>query len=277
MKRGIYVPNFGQLGNVRLLAELARETEIAGYEGFFIFDHLLPTYWPEGQPKRIVDVQVALTAIALATSRIKFGALVTPLARRRPVKFARESVTLDQLSNGRLVVGAGLGFDAETEFADLGEDPDPRVRADRLDEALSIVDRLWRWDPTPFDGTYVSIRAVQFLERPVQSPRIPIWCAAEVMIPNRRRALRRAARWDGVILARLDRTVTPSEVADVRRYVASHRESDGPFDLVVFASDLPSEAALLEYADAGVTWWLHTPWTVEALRAVLPRDQEGAP
>jgi alkanesulfonate monooxygenase SsuD/methylene tetrahydromethanopterin reductase-like flavin-dependent oxidoreductase (luciferase family) len=114
VKFGVYLPNFGAFGDALTLADLARDAEDAGWDGFFIWDHVARAFETE-----IVDPWVALAAIALQTESISIGALVTPLARRRPWKLARETVSIDRLSRGRLVFGAGLGSagGAEVEWS----------------------------------------------------------------------------------------------------------------------------------------------------------------
>jgi alkanesulfonate monooxygenase SsuD/methylene tetrahydromethanopterin reductase-like flavin-dependent oxidoreductase (luciferase family) len=139
VKYGLYLPNFGPFGDARVLAELARDAERAGWDGFFLWDHVAR---PGAPP--VVDPWIALAAIAVATERVRIGALVTPLARRRPWKVARETVSLDRLSNGRLVFGAGLGSSggAEVEWAGFGEETDLARRAGMLDEGLEILTGL---------------------------------------------------------------------------------------------------------------------------------------
>src|SRR2546428_2873425 len=106
MRYGVYVPNFGTYGNSRMLADLAHEAEDAGWDGFFLWDQVAKTtLTPTIDP--MVDPWVALAAIALRTNSIRLGTLITPLARRRPWKVARETLSLDHLSGGRLVFGAG--------------------------------------------------------------------------------------------------------------------------------------------------------------------------
>ena len=132
MRFGLDVPVDGPYADPRLLAQLAGEAERAGWDGFFTQDVL-------SLPDPIADPWIALTAVVLATERMTVGSMLTPLPRRRPWEAARQAVTLDRLSGGRLVFGAGLGY-AEHEFASFGDDPDPKVRgAARLDEALDIV------------------------------------------------------------------------------------------------------------------------------------------
>src|SRR5262245_23976334 len=101
MRFGLYVPNYNTFGPVSTVAELAKAAEDAGWDGFFLWDPLLPDNASRHTP--VLDPWIAMTAIAGATSRLRFGALVTPIARRRPWKLARESATLDQYSGGRLI------------------------------------------------------------------------------------------------------------------------------------------------------------------------------
>ncbi|HEV2784899.1 MAG TPA: LLM class flavin-dependent oxidoreductase, partial [Solirubrobacteraceae bacterium] len=158
MKRGIFVAPFGELFDPRVLAELAAAAEGAGWDGFFLWDHV--RYSPPSL--EVADPWIALTAIALATERLTIGPLVTPLARRRPQKLARETITLDHLSGGRVVLGVGLGSDNHGEFEDFGEVTEPRERARLLDEGLSHLVLHWE----------------EFAPPPVQRPRIPVWVAA---------------------------------------------------------------------------------------------------
>jgi alkanesulfonate monooxygenase SsuD/methylene tetrahydromethanopterin reductase-like flavin-dependent oxidoreductase (luciferase family) len=248
VKHGLYLPNFGPFGEARALVELARLAERSGWDGFFVWDHINR---PGAPP--VVDPWIAMSAIAVATERIRFGALVTPLARRRPWKVARETVSLDRLSNGRLVFGAGLGSagGAELEWAALGEETDLARRAAMLDEALEVLTGLWSGEPFDFAGTHYGVRGERFLPRPAQSPRIPIWIAA--YWPNKA-PLRRAARFDGLFGLFADGA--PAEVAQLAEavaYVRAHRTSDAPFDVVhLVAPATPIEP----YARAGATWLL---------------------
>ena len=108
MKFGIYLPNYGPFGNARTIADLARDAESAGWNGFFVWDHIAERDETGASPP-CADPWLALTAAALQTTSIKLGTTVTPLPRRRPHKLARETVTLDWLSNGRLILGVGIG------------------------------------------------------------------------------------------------------------------------------------------------------------------------
>src|ERR1700730_5324126 len=151
MRYAMFLPNFGPFGDARVIADLAARAESAGWDGFFIWDHMVVS---TNEAFPVADPWVALAAAATATSRVRLGALVTPLSRRRPWKVARETVTLDHLSGGRLIFGAGLGGSAAegfaTEFDDLGEQADLRARAGMLDEALEIIAGLWSGEPFSF-------------------------------------------------------------------------------------------------------------------------------
>ena len=271
MKYGLYLPNFGPFGDARLLAELARDAERAGWDGFFLWDHIAR---PGAPP--VVDPWIALAAIAVATEHIRIGALVTPLARRRPWKVARETVSLDRLSNGRLIFGAGLGSagGAEVEWAAFAEETDLARRGRILDEGLEILCGLWRGEPFHFEGREHRVRGAHFLPTPLQSPRIPVWIAA--YWPHQP-PLRRAARWDGLFA--LFRDGPPRDVQQLAEAVAlvrSLRTSDTDFD-VVYCAD--HETAVEPYARAGATWWLanlkpeafggswREPWPLERMRA----------
>jgi alkanesulfonate monooxygenase SsuD/methylene tetrahydromethanopterin reductase-like flavin-dependent oxidoreductase (luciferase family) len=281
MRFAINLPNFGPYGDPRVLADLAREAEDAGWDGFFIWDHV--QFFVPGQRVPVVDPWVALAAVACATSRIRFGPMVTPIARRRPWKLARESVTLDHLSGGRLILGVGLGDPAPTEFGALGEPTDAVLRAGLLDEGLEVLTGLWSGEPFTFEGRHFQIRDALFLPTPLQAPRIPIWVAG--WWPNKR-PMRRAARWDGAFPGKLDAKgyswLTPDDVRDVVAYVKAHREGDAPFDVVAggITPDEPARAAevVAPFAEAGVTWWnVGVPDLLSPLETMRARIRSGPP
>ena len=250
MRFGISVPNIGDLD---ALIGLGIEADRAGWDGFFLWDHMR---FMREFPVPVFDPWVALGAIATRTERIRIGTMVTPVARRRPWKLARETVTLDHLSGGRVILGVGLGYPPDADFELLGEDPDDRVRAGKLDEGLAVLTRLWSGEPFEFEGEYLHVRETQFHPTPVQRPRIPIWVAG--MWPNRA-PLRRAARYDGVVPIKVDQRGMPAgleaeELAEVVAYVREHRVSDAPFE-VVHGGTADPEAIRASEA-AGATWYL---------------------
>src|SRR5438105_3220870 len=168
MRYGVSVPNFGSFADVRKTAELARDAERAGWDGFFLWDHIsAAASFDDKTP--IADPWIMLAAIALATERIRIGTMITPLPRRRPWKVARETVTLDHLSGGRLVLGVGLGFPPE-EYSLFGEDADDRVRGRKLDEALDVLTGLWSAKRFRFEGEHYTVRETTFSPAPRQSP-----------------------------------------------------------------------------------------------------------
>jgi alkanesulfonate monooxygenase SsuD/methylene tetrahydromethanopterin reductase-like flavin-dependent oxidoreductase (luciferase family) len=273
MRFGLHLPNFGPFGDPRLLADLAAQAESAGWDGFFLWDHVLgDPQWREP----MVDPWIALAAAATATSEIRLGALVTAVPRRRPWHLARETTTLDHLSGGRLVVGVGLGFPASAEFEHFGEDGDARHRARLLDEGLAILAGLWSGEPFAFDGAEYQLRETVFLPTPVQRPRPPVWVAAHW--PNRA-PLRRAARWDGVFPEHADGSrLTPSELTELLDYVRQHRDAANQFDAVIAGKSAEvTPTDLAAYAAAGMTWWLESIRPGDALADARQWGAAGPP
>ena len=267
VRYALYAPPFGTFGDVSLLVELAQAAERAGWDGFFLWDHLL-----SADDVPFVDAWIALAAIAGATERLRLGPLVTPLPRRRPWKVARESVTLDHLSAGRLVLGVGLGIDHWREFGGFsGEARDDRARAELLDDGIEIIDRLWSGDVVTFHGARLHVEGVRFLPTPRQSPRIPIWAA--VLWPPRAGPLRRAARCDGVFPFRPDGPLTPANVRELRAAIAERRGGDADFDTCLHG---PRELAG-EFAAAGVTWFLESCYAEQPLAEVRRIIEAGPP
>lgn len=252
IKFGIHIPNFDPFGEPGAVVEIALVAEDAGWDGLFIWDHIRWEHdeWP------VVDPWIALAATAQATSTLRLGTMITPLARRRPWKVARETVSLDQLSHGRMILGAGLGWGKDVEFAAFGEEADDRTRAAMLDEGLTVLTGLWGGSPFSFEGEHFRAQDVTFLPPPIQQPRIPIWIAG--LWPNRR-PFRRAARWDGVFPERVaGGTVSAAEVAEIRDFIRGERSTDQPFDIAVGGySDmaLEYEEQFGAYERNGLTWW----------------------
>ncbi len=254
MRFAVSVPNVGDLDT---LLGLASETEGAGWDGFFLWDHIR---FLRGVPVTVFDPWVALAAIAERTERIRIGTMVTPVPRRRPWKLARETVTLDHLSRGRLILGVGLGYPPDAEFELLGEDPDDRVRAAKLDEGLEVLTRLWSGEVVDFEGEHFRVRDTQFLPAPLQRPRIPIWVAG---VWPTRRPFRRAARWDGVFPHGYEddgslRPLRPEEFPAMLGYVTAQRETDGPFDVLASGVADGDPAVVEPFDQAGATWWVES-------------------
>ncbi len=256
MRFGLNMPNFGDFADPGTVVGLARDAEAAGWDGFFVWDHI--NLFRE-MPVPVADPWVLLTAVAQATSRILFGPMVTPLPRRRPWVLARQTATLDHLSRGRLILGAGLGVPPETEFLAFGEEPDLRVRAEKLDEGLEILCGLWSGEPFEFKGRHYTVERTRFVPQPVQQPRIPIWIAG---VLGKAGPLARAARYDGYFPMKLDPSGEGLPIS-VEEFAAARRKlEEGPggraMDLVMSDSLDNREARDVErlrrYAEAGVTW-----------------------
>jgi alkanesulfonate monooxygenase SsuD/methylene tetrahydromethanopterin reductase-like flavin-dependent oxidoreductase (luciferase family) len=254
MKFGVWVPNVGSFGDVDAMVELARAAESSGWDGFFIWDMLTPELAPDGPPM-VIDPFVTLAAVAFATDRIALGPMITPVARRRVQKLARETVTLDRLACGRLILGVGLGDRATVEFEAFGEEPDARVRAQKLDEGLEVLAGLWSGQPVTFRGGHLKVTDVAFLPQPIQQPRIPIWVAGHWPVKP---PMERAARWDGAFPLGAD-VLSSADHRAIAEFIARHRRDDRPFDVV--HAESPREGSvdtrrISEYAASGVTWWL---------------------
>jgi alkanesulfonate monooxygenase SsuD/methylene tetrahydromethanopterin reductase-like flavin-dependent oxidoreductase (luciferase family) len=212
----------------------------------------------------VADPWIVLAAVAARTHRIRLGAMVTPLARRRPWKVARETASLDRLSGGRLIFGAGLGSStsAEHELAAFGENPDPIHRAGLLDEGLELLSAFWAGEPFDHQGPNHTVRGAAFQPTPLQRPRIPVWIAGKWPAKP---GFRRAARWDGVFPIHRDvgpgEMMTPDQLAEIVEFTSAQRTADGPFDVALECASAGADpaadlAATEPYREAGLTWWI---------------------
>lgn len=252
MKFGIDLVTFGDFADPRAVVPMAQAAEAAGWDGFFVWDHLAFAW---GVPSG--DAWVILSAVAQATTRLKLGPMVTPLPRRRPQVLANAAATLDLLSGGRLILGAGLGGVAR-EFAAFGDPEDMLGRASRLDESLDLLDRFFSGQEVDFAGEHYHVDGVTLAPLPIQRPRVPIWIGGES-----RPALRRAARWDGWVVGGDDQEgrmiVSPEDLAVKLAYIRAQRTATTQFDVALTGVSEPQDAGLVAgYAAAGVTWWLES-------------------
>jgi len=248
MKFGLQLPNLGAFADVNLLIDVAQMAEEAGWDGIYLWDHV-------GIPDKMVDPMTVFGAIAVKTKRIRFGPMITSLSRRRPWKLAREATTLDHLSNGRFTLGIGMGG-SDWDFERVGDIGDNRIKAQRTDEALEILDGLWRGETVTYEGDHYHVEGLYFRPRPVQQPRIPVWCAGSY--PHKK-PLQRAARWDGVFpLVFEDRFLTPDEWRDIIKTIKKYRTSTEPFDMAHngITRDADDITTITPYADLGITWWM---------------------
>lgn len=277
MQYGIYMSNYGAELSAQALAELAHEAEEAGWDGFFLWDQI---HVSKSLRAPVLDPWVTLAAIAVTTKQIRIGTTVTPVARRRPWKLARETVTLDHLSQGRLILTVGLGFPPEAEFAHFGEDPDPKVRAAKLDEGLDILAGLWSGKPFHYHGQYYQIEKTVFLPPTFQSPRIPVWVGG--YWPNKA-PFRRAARWDGAFPLKIGGAMKKKDLEEILAYIQEFRSDSAPFDLVMMGytpgDDLEKARKIISpYQAGGLTWWLESLFQVhDSIAAMRERIRQGPP
>ncbi|HEY7525884.1 MAG TPA: LLM class flavin-dependent oxidoreductase [Candidatus Limnocylindria bacterium] len=271
---GLDVATTGEWADPNVLVELAVSAEAAGWNGFFVWDILLPA-GDETTP--VADPWIALAAIAARTQQIRIGALVTPLPRRQPWTVAKQVATLDVLSGGRVIFGAGIGWKAE-EFTRFGRSAEPASRAEQLEEGLAILDAAWRGERLAFHGRHYTAEEVILQPVPIQRPGPPVWLAAGW--PHRR-PLRRAARGDGVYLMTDNQAtyqrLTPADVAEAVAALRALRPDLSAFDVAVNTDTAglspPDAAASVQaLAEAGATWLVEvTPDTLDEHRALIRR------
>lgn len=256
MKHALFLPIFDELADPRVVGRIAAEAEEHGWDGLFVWDHI--RY--RAPVVAVADPWITLATVACATQSIRIGPMVTPLPRRRPVKVARETATLDQLSGGRLTLGVGIASDSSGELSGTGEELSDRVRGGMLDEALDILTAAWSGEPVTHHGEHYDVDGVRFLPRPVQDP-LPVWVAVRF---GNAKPLRRAARFQGVFPVEID---SPDQLAEL---VADLDAPEGPFDVAVGRAPGTDPRP---YAVAGATWWMETfPWdavSVDQVRGVL--------
>jgi alkanesulfonate monooxygenase SsuD/methylene tetrahydromethanopterin reductase-like flavin-dependent oxidoreductase (luciferase family) len=275
MNFGVDLPNVGDFADPGLLVELAVAAEAAGWDGFFVWDHLLYDDPRAGA----VEPWSVVAAVAAVTYRIRIGVLLTAVPRRQPALLAQQVATIDVLSRGRCVFGAGIGS-RHDEYARFGQDPSLVERGRRLDEALAVIESLWSPGRVRHAGPFFTADDVDLSPKPMQEPHPPIWIGGRW--PHKR-PLRRAARFDGVMPTHADyghdSFMSTSELQDIVDYVMRYRTSERPFDVVMEGmSDGPDELARLSrpYGRAGLTWWVEKlGWWRGTPDAALARVKAG--
>jgi hypothetical protein len=268
MRFGIVV----NAGDPREMAQLAAEAEAAGWDGVFYYDAIAIG------DAEMYDPWVVLAAMAMRTERVTLGLIVAAPARRRPWKLAREAMTVDRLSGGRLVLPVGLGTLDDSGFGNVGEPTEAKTRAELMDESLAILAGLWSGEPFAFEGRHYGFGPMTFRPTPIQRPRIPIWVVG--VWPNER-SMRRVLRWDGIVT----QTDDVAEIKAIAEYVGRERPTelrDRPFEIVVQGSTpagKPSAVAakVRPYAEAGATWWIDANWNTATVDSVRERVAAGPP
>jgi alkanesulfonate monooxygenase SsuD/methylene tetrahydromethanopterin reductase-like flavin-dependent oxidoreductase (luciferase family) len=263
MRHAIHVPLFGALADPHAVADIARAAEQAGWDGLFVWDHVLS---PVAGEWDIADPWLALAGAAMVTDRIRLGPMVTPLPRRRVIKLARETVTLDRLSRGRLILGLGTGRDIAREYSAFGDVNDPRQLGRLLDEGVTVLTALWAGQTVTHHGAVV-VDDVRVIPGPVQRPRIPVWFGTNRTTGS---PIQRAARYDGIFPLGMD----AAGVARVARAIETVRGSREGFDIAVAARPDEDFDALRA---AGATWAVREFWPGDRPDQVLRAIDRGRP
>lgn len=265
MKFGIVFP----YGSAREAADMAREAEQAGWDGFFVWE-----------PVWGIDAWIQLTAAAMQTSRIRLGTMISPLSRMRPWDMAGKIATLDNLSNGRVTLAVGLGA-IDTGFTQFGEVTDRKTRAELLDECLDIMTGLWRGQPFSYSGKHYTVQPCDFMPPPppVQQPRVPIWV---VGVWGKQKSMARVLKCDGW----LPTTATDAGVMQqgAPGQIAAFRAQHGPSHDIIVEGVTPGDDrvkaldVLAPWRDAGATWWMEANWNAMGdPSTVLARVRQGPP
>lgn len=266
--------------DLRTIGDLTEEAEAAGWDGLFISDAMAISS-KEIPDFDFFDPWVGLAVMATRSSRIRIGTMITPVPRRRPWKLARETLSIDHLSNGRLILGVGLGA-AEDDggFFKVGEPTDIKVRAQILDEGLAVLTGLWTGKPFSFAGEHYQVNEMTMLPSPVQTPRIPIWVPG---VWQRPKSMQRALNWDGIIPQKYKsmNRMTASEIRELKRFVDEHRQQTSPFDIIAGGQTSGSNSKqavkkVQPYIRAGATWWIESIWTF-SFDDLRTRIKQGPP
>lgn len=273
MNYGLALP----YNQTRLVAEAARLAEERGWDGLFLGGAI----WCE-------DPMIALAAAAMTTRQIRLGTMLIPAPLMRPWKIANESLALDQLSNGRLILGLGTGATWMGWQGFPDEVTAPRIRAEMLDETIDILSQMYLCRPFDYEGKHYRVKLTLLDEqyyppRPIQQPRIPLW--APLIWPHKR-SMERILKCDGLFAEKWSEggkpeVVTPQDIRDMKAYVETHRILTTPFDIVIgsktaeYSQDQEKDS-LSPWIEAGVTWWIKELWDASP-ETVIKCIREGPP
>jgi alkanesulfonate monooxygenase SsuD/methylene tetrahydromethanopterin reductase-like flavin-dependent oxidoreductase (luciferase family) len=259
------------MGDPRTAADLAAEAETAGWDGVFYWDGVAIS------ESDTYDPWVVMAAMAMRTERVTLGAIVTPPSRRRPWKLARETITLDRLSNGRLVLPVGLGALDDAAFGNVGEPTEAKVRAELLDETLEILVGLWSGEPFAYAGKHYRFGPMTFRPTPVQQPRIPIWVVGAW--PSDK-SMRRTMRYDGLI-AQTDSPEVLADIVDTMDRLRLPDDRDRSFEVIAQGRTSLDpgnrKRTVGAFASAGATWWIDADWEAPTVDALRRRIHAGPP
>lgn len=263
--------------DARKVAALAQLAEATGWDGFFLGDAI----WCE-------DPMIALAAAAMTTDRIRLGTMIIPVPLRRPWKIASESLALDRLSNGRLILGLGTGAVWMGWHAFPDEVTRTKARAEMLDETIDILTLLYQRQPFDYDGKHyhlklTALEVMYYPPPPLQQPRIPLWIPLNW---PRAKSMQRVLKCDGLLAETYgpDGTptdVTPEDVHAMATFVQANRTLTTPFDIVIQGKTdgkdrVQQQDRLWPLQEAGATWWVEGLWE-DSEEAVVARIQQGPP
>ncbi|GCF07022.1 LLM class flavin-dependent oxidoreductase [Dictyobacter arantiisoli] len=278
MRYGFILPG----GDVQTIPEMAGEAEAAGWDGVFIAD-CISIDTSDNPPGPWYDPWILLALMATRTSRITLGPMVAAISRRRPWKLARETMTLDHLSQGRIVLPVGLGAARDDAgFYKVGEEMSLRGRASIMDECLDILNAAWSGEPFSYEGNHYHVQRMQLLPPSFQQPRIPVW---PIGVWPHEKSMQRVLRWDGIVPQKKDGSdtpLTPDDIRAIKVYVETNRKLTTPFDIIwegeTPAND-PEQAATLvrPWIEAGITWWMESRWNNATPQEIRERIRQGPP
>jgi hypothetical protein len=271
MKFGFVLPS----GSAREAADCAALAEIHGWDGFFVWEAV----WG-------IDAWVSLTAAAMVTKHIRIGTMLSPIPVLSPWKLASESATLDNLSNGRVILSVGLGA-VDTGFGSFGFPVDRSIRAERLDEGLDILTGLWGGQPFEYQGKHYQIKPNVFIKSPelIQKPRIPIWVVGAW--PSIK-SMRRVLKYNGILpnflgpagKVKMDKPEL-AEIREMVQFIRTEIEQGKSFDIVMEGETNPAKPdsyeLVREYQDAGANWWIEACWNAFDLTQIKERIIAGPP
>jgi len=273
MRFGITLPIGGVDGDVRKAVEYAMLAEKAGWDGVFIEDYVY--FAPSKSP--VFDPWITMAGVAARTEKIRMGITVTPPARRRPWKLAKEAATLDHLSGGRLILGIGVGASEDRSFAAFGDPVDIKVRAEMTDEALDVILGLWTGRPFSHQGRHYQVNDVAMLPTPVNGSRVTLWVGGGW---PRKSVIARAHKGDGACCYKVtDKGMDMLTAADVREMKATFA-SRPAFDIVVGgttpgAKPTKASAQVAPLTEAGATWW--SEFGYSSAKSLRRRIEQGPP